>query len=295
MAKEKKEKLPKPPKEPKIKKEKQPGGGRTAVAVIAFILALLCVGGGVYYVLVERQSNLQAGAAAQEERDALKGRVDALEKDAAAERNRESVVILMEPHALAAYMADSAFLYGTRFTNVRYESGGDAGSLVKLRAPVTVTIFNGGDQTITVKSAALYPWETVFDEGFRQETLAAQQAKGFYGELTQGKRDGFSIAPGESVTIEIDARLRGIYGHPALEAETQRFFTAYFADPEAQAPDPAEDVKIDGKGAVNSRVNLLFREALGFYCAQRSTRFTLTYTIETERGNKFSAACVVPF
>ena len=292
MAKEKKEKLPKPP---KVKKEKAPGGGKTAIAVIAFVLALICVGGGVYYVLVERQAAAQAAAAAKEERDALKQRVAALEDAAAAEKNRESVVIQMEPHALAAYMADSAYLYRTRFSSVRYESNPEAAALVKLRAPITVTIFNTGDQTVTVKSAALYPWETIFEEGFRQETLAARQEKGFFGELAQGQRDSFSVAPGESQVIEIYAMLRGVYGHPALEAETQRFFMDYFADPETQAPDSGEDVTIEGWGIMNGRVNYLFREALAFYCEQRHTRFTLTYVIETGRGNSFSATCAVPF
>jgi hypothetical protein len=45
---------------------------------------------------------------------------------------------------------------------------------------------------------------------------------------------------------------------------------------------------------MNGRVNTLFRQALGFYCAQRHTRFTLTYVIQTGRGNSFSATCVVP-
>jgi len=284
MAKEKKVKPP------KVRKEKAPGSGKTALAVTAFILALISLGGGVYIGYREWHAAQQAAQA----NEAIDARVAALEDAAAAEKNRESVVIQMEPHALAAYMADSGRLYGTRFTNVRFEAGGDAGSLVKLRTPVTVTIFNGGEQTITVKGAALYPWETVFEEGFRQETLAAQQEKGFFGELAQGKRDGFSVAPGEFAVIEIDARLRGVYGHPALEAETQRFFAAYFADPENEAPDPGEDIKIEGKGAVNSRVNTLFRQALNFYCAERNTRFTLTYVIETARGNSFSATCVVP-
>ena len=285
-----KEKKVKPPKPEKVQKEKTPGRGKTAIAVTALILAVIAVGGGAYLGYRDWHAAQQAAQA----NAAIDGRVAALEDAAAAEKNRESVVIQMEPHSLAAYMADSGQLYRTRFTNVRYESGGDAGSLVKLRAPVTVTIFNGGDQTITVKSAALYPWETVFEEGFRQETLAAQQEKGFFGELAQGKRDGFSVAPGEYATIEIDARLRGVYGHPALEAETQRFLTGYFADPENEVPDAGEDVRIEGKGTVNSRVNILLRDALGYYCTVRNTRFTLTYTIQTARGNSFSATCVVP-
>jgi len=285
-----KEKKVKPPKPEKVKKKKTPGRGRTALAVTALILAVIAVGGGAYLGYRDWHATQRAA----QDNAAIGGRVAALEEAAAAEKNRESVVIQMEPHSLAAYMSDSGQLYRTRFTSLRYESGGDAGSLVKLRVPVTVTIFNGGDQTITVKSAALYPWETIFEEGFRQEVLAAQQEMGFFGELSQGKRDGFSVAPGEYATVEIDARLRGIYGHPALEAETQRFLTGWFADPENEAPDPDGDVRIEGKGTVNSRVNVLLREALGFYCEQRNTRFTLTYTIQTARGNSFSATCVVP-
>jgi len=280
-------------KPPKVKKEKSPDRGKTAIAVVAFILALISLGGGVYFGYSEWNTARQAAALAKEN-EAIDQRVAALEDAAAAEKNREGVVIQMEPHAVAAYMSDSAYLYKTRFSNVRYESG-ETNALVKLRVPVTVTIFNTGDQTVTVSNAALYPWETIFEEGFRQEALAAQQEKGFFGELAQGQRDSFSIAPGESQTLEIAAMLRGVYGHPALEAETQRFFMEYFADPENVIPDSGEDVTIEGRGIMNGRVNVLFREALGFYCGQRHTRFTLTYVIQTGRGNSFSATCVVPF
>jgi len=288
MAKEKKVK------EPKVKKEKTPGRGKTAIAVVAFILALISLGGGVYFGWSEWNTAKQAAALAKEN-EAIDQRVAALEDAAAAEKNREGVVIQMEPHAVAAYMADSASLYKTQFSSVRYESNPEAAALVKLRAPVTITIHNTSDQTITVTDATLYPWETIFEEGFRQEALAAQQEKGFFGELAQGQRDSFSIAPGESQVIEIYAMLRGVYGHPALEAETQRFLMDYFADPENESPNPDEDVTIEGRGIMNGRVNHLFREALAFYCSQRLTRFTLTYVIETGRGNSFSATCVVPF
>jgi len=291
MAKEKKQKPPKPP---KVKKEKTPRRGKTALAVIAFILALISLGGGAYFGYSEWNTARQAAALAKEN-EAIGQRVAALEEAAALEKNREGVVVQMEPHAVAAYMADSAHLYQTRFSNVRYESNPEAAALVKLRVPVTVTIHNTGDQTITVTHAALYPWETIFEEGFRQEALAARQEQGFFGELAQGTRDSFSIAPGESQSIEIYAMLRGVYGHPALEAETQRFLTDYFADPENVAPDPGEDVTVEGRGVMNGRVNTLFREALNFYCAQRHTRFTLTYVIETGRGNSFFSTCVVPF
>ena len=286
MAKEKKVK------EPKVKKEKSPDRGKTAIAVVAFILALISLGGGVYFGYSEWNTARQAAALAKDN-EAIDQRVAALEEAAALEKNRESVVIQMEPHALTAYMSDSAYLYKTQFSNVRYESG-ETNALVKLRVPVTVTIYNTGDQTITVTGAALYPWETIFEEGFRQEALAVQQEKGFFGELAQGQRDSFSIAPGESQAIEIAAMLRGVYGHPALEAETQRFFMEYFADPENVIPDSGEDVTIEGRGIMNGRVNVLFRQALGFYCGQRHTRFTLTYVIETGRGNSFSATCIVP-
>ena len=290
MAKNKEKKV----KEPKVKKEKAPGQGKTALAVVAFILALIALGGGVYFGWSEWNTAKQAAALAKEN-EAIDQRVAALEDAAAAEKNRENVVIQMESHAVAAYMADSANLYKAQFSSVRYESNPEAAALVKLRVPVTVTVFNTGDQTITVSNAALYPWETIFEEGFRQEALAAQQEKGFFGELAQGKRDSFSVAPGESQVIELYAMLRGVYGHPALEAETQRFFMDYFADPENEVPNPDEDVTIEGRGIMNGRVNYLFREALGFYCGERHTRFTLTYVIETGRGNSFSATCVVPF
>ena len=294
MAKEKKIK------EPKAPKEKSPDRGKTILAVVALILALAALGGGGYFGWSGWNTAKRAEALAKENEafakanEAINKRLAALEGFAAAEKNRESVVIRMEPHALAAAMADSAYLYRTRFSNLRFESGAQASAIVKLRVPVTITIFNTGDQTVTVKDAALYPWETIFEEGFRQEALAAQQQKGFFGEPAQGERDSFSIAPGESQSIEIAAMLRGVYGHPALEAETQRFFMDYFGDPEKEAPNPDDDVKIDG-GTMNGRVNHLFREALAFYCAQRQTRFTLTYVIQTGRGNSFSATCTVPF
>jgi len=286
-----KEKKEKPP---KIKKEKTPGRGKTAPAVLAFLLALISLGGGVYFGISEWRTAKQAAALAQEN-ESIKAQLAALEEAASVEKNRESVVLQVEPHGLAAYMSDSAYLYRTQFSAVRYEDSPEADALVKLRVPVTVTIYNTGDQTITVTGAALYPWETIFEEGFRQEALAAQQEKGFFGEVTQGPRDSFSVAPGESQAIEIDARLRGVYGHPALEAEVGSFFMDYFADPENEIPNPDGDVTIDGKGALNGQVNYLFRKALAFYCAGRHTRFTLTYTIQTGRGNAFSATSVVPF
>ncbi|MDR2687019.1 MAG: hypothetical protein LBB75_04645 [Oscillospiraceae bacterium] len=277
-------------KQPKIKKEKAPGRGKTALAAIAFVLALIALSGGVFIGYRDWRAAQQAA----KDKAAFDQRMSALEDAAASEKNRESVAVQMEPHALMAAMADSAFLYKTRFSSVRYEANPQASALVKLRVPVTVTIFNTGDQTVTVTGAALYPWETIFEEGFRQEALAARQEKGFFGELAQGQRDGFSIAPGESQALEVYAMLRGVYGHPALEAELQRFLTDCFADPENVAPDPGEDVTIEGRGVMNSRVNTLFGEALRFYCAQRGTRFTLTYVIRTGRGNSFSATCVVP-
>ena len=286
-----KEKKTRPPKPEKIKKEKKPGRGKTILAVAAFVLALVSLGGGAYVGYREWRAAQQA----VENHEAIDERVAALEDAAAAEKNRESVVIQMEPHALAAYMADSAYQYRTRFSSVRFEAGGEANTLVKLRVPITVTIYNNGDQTMTVKGAALYPWENIFEEGFRQEALAAQQEKGFFGDVTQGQREGFSIAPGEFQVIEIDARLRGVYGHPALEAEVQSYLTEYFSDPENALPEPGDDVAMAGKGCMNSRVNYLFRDALGYYCDRRSTRFTLTYAIQTARGNAFSTMCVVPF
>jgi hypothetical protein len=284
MKQQTKEKKAKPP---KIKKREKPGRGITALAVTAFVLALAAIGGGAYYVCTERQ----ATARRAEDMDNIAGRIEFLEEAAAIEKNRESIVIQMEPHALVAYMADSAYLYKTQFSSVRYESGAEASALVKLRVPLTVTVYNCGDQTVTVENAVLYPWETVFEEGFRQETLAAQQRKGFFGEVARGQRDGFSVAPGESRVIEIDARLRGVYGHPALEAETQRFLTDFFADPENEAPNPDGDVPAEGRGAMNGGVNTLFREALASYCARRNTSFTLTYKVKTGRGNTFSATC----
>jgi len=284
-------------KKPKTRKAKnrEGGGGRTALAAIALVLALASLGGGGYYVFTERQAAAQASAAAKEADDAFKQRLATLEEAASVEKNQESVVIQMEPHGLAAYMADSAYLYITRFSDIRFEAAAESKALVKLRVPLTVTVHNNSDQTITVAGAALYPWETVFDEAARQETLAAQQQKGFFGEVTHGQRDGFSVPPGESVSIEIDARLRGVYSHPALEAETHRFFNSYFSDPAREAPSPDFDVIAEGKGAMNGQVNYLFRDALNFYCAQRNTRFTLTYSIKTGRGNAFSATCTVAF
>jgi hypothetical protein len=189
-------------------------------------------------------------------------------------------------------MSDSAYLYQTRFSSIRYE-GGAQGS-VKLRVPVTVTIFNTSDQTITVKNAALYPWETVFEETARQEALMAQQKAGFFGEIDEGQRDNFSIAPGQSYALEVDAKLRGVYGHPGLEFETHQFFKDYF-EKQGQLPATQDDVAVPGKGAFNGQVNYLFCEALAYYCAQRNTRFTLSYVVETARGNTFSATCAVPF
>ena len=287
-------------KPPRVRRPKAPGGGgggggRTAVAVIALLLALASLGGGGYYVYTERQATAQASAAAKEAEDAFNKRLAALEEAASVEKNKESVVLQMEPHSLAAYMADSAYLYQTRFSDVRFAAAAETQALVKLRVPVTVTVHNNSDQTITVESAALYPWETIFDETARQETLAAQQAKGFFGEVVQGQRDGFSVAPGESVSIEIDAMLRGVYGHPALEAETHRFFMDYFGNPAQAAPDPDADIIAEGKGAMNGQLNYLFCDALNFYCTQRNTRFTLTYSIKTGRGNAFSATCTVAF
>ena len=287
MAKAKEKKV----KPPKAKRAKPPGQGKTALAAVAFILALISLGGGAYIGYRDWQAAQQAAL----DSEAIDQRIAALEEAAEAEKNQESVVIQMEPHALAAYMADSAYLYSTQFSSARYENSPEANALVKLRVPVTVTIYNTSEQTITVTGAALYPWETIFEEGFRQEALAAQQEKGFFGELSQGQRDSFSIAPGESQAIEIDARLRGVYGHPALEAETHRFFMDYFSDPEHIAPNPDDDVAVEGKGRMNGQVNHLFRQALSFYCGQRNTRFTLTYVMETARGNSFSATCVVPF
>ena len=141
----------------------------------------------------------------------------------------------------------------------------------------------------------MYPWETIFEETARQETLAAQQEKGFYGELTQGKRADFSIAPGESAAMEVDARLRGVYGHPALETETHQFFMDYFSDPEHAVPNIEDDIAIKGKGQMNGQVNYLFHQALAYYCAQRRTQFTLNYVIKTERGNTFMESCTMPF
>ncbi|MCL2106927.1 MAG: hypothetical protein FWH26_07740 [Oscillospiraceae bacterium] len=283
----------------KLKKEKESsagqkkGGGRNvaAIAVIALALALISLSGASFFGYREWRGAREAREAGR----AIDQRVAALEEAAALEKNRESVVIQMEPHGLAAYMADSGYLYTARFSGLRYESGPEAAAAVKLRVPVTVTIFNNSEQTITVKSAALYPWETIFEEAIRQESLAKQQEKGFFGEVTQGQRDSFSIAPGASHSIEMDARLRGVYGHPAMEAETQRFFMAYFGDSAHALPNAEEDVAVKGKGVINGQVNYLFTQALGFYCDQRSTRFTLSYVIETSRGNTFSSSCIIPF
>ena len=272
-------------------KPKPPGRGRTAFAVTAFILAVITLGGSAYFGWrIYRQAE-----AIEKGSSAINDKIAALEEDISAEKNRENILIQIEPHGLEAYMADSAFLYKTRFSSVRFDTGAEAEGFVRLRVPVTVTLYNDGEQTVTVERAALYPWETIFDEGFRQEALVARQAKGFFGELAQGPRDKFSLAPGESATLEIDAMLRGVYGHPAMESEMRRFLAARFSDPEQAAPDPAGDVTVKGKGLMNARVSFLLRDALAFYCDQRGTRFTLTYTIETERGNSFSATCAVPF
>jgi len=275
----------------KIKMEKTPGRGRTAIAVIALVLALAGLGGGVYFGL----SLFNQAESLSEKNSVLGGKVAALEEAAATEKNRESLVIQMEPHGLAVYMADSAYLYKPRFANVRFDNSPETADSVKQRVPVTVTLYNTSDQTITVKGAALYPWETVFEETAVQETLAAKQRAGFFGELALGQKEGFSVAPGESYAMEVDARLRGVYGHPALEAETQRFLSDRLSGPDDTPPEPADDVAVSGKGLMNGNVNFLFREALGFYCAQRYTRFTLNYTVETARGNTFTASCVVPF
>ena len=282
---------PKPPKikKPKAKKEPKRGAGKgvAALGVIALVLALAAVGGGIYLWVSQRnQAALLAG-----EDSAINAKISALEEAAALEKNRENVFIQMEPHAPAVFMANSAQLYMTRFSNIRYEGEGG----VKIRVPLTVTVHNNGEQTITVERAALYPWETIFDETPRQETLAAKQSRGFFGELTKGQREKFSVPPGESVIIEADARLRGVYSHPALESELHRFFKDYFSDPESESPATAGDIPVEGKGTMNGQVNYLFSEALGTYCARRGTRFTLTYTIETARKNTFSAACAVPF
>lgn len=290
--KEKKPKPPKPPKikEPKIKKERAPGTGSKAalaLGVAALLLALAGIGGGVYLWFSQRDQ----AAALAEQSSGMESKLSALEEAAAVEKNRENVFIQLEPHAPVVYMADSANLYLTRFSNIRYEGEGG----IKIRVPLTVTIYNNADQTVTVESAALYPWETIFDETPLQQTLAAKQAGGFFGERTQGQRDKFSVAPGESVTIEADARLRGVYTHPALESELHAFFKAYYDDAENALPNAEEDIALPGKGTMNGQVNYLFSEALGAYCAARATRFTLTYTIATARGNSFSATCAVPF
>jgi len=290
-----KEKKAKPPKikEPKPEKEPKQSGGRLGMALglVALLLALVSAAGGAY--LWAAQKN-QAALLAQKD-SAINKKLSALEEAAALEKNRESVFIQLEPHAPAVFMTDSTNLYLTQFSNIRYEAGADDSSHIKIRVPLTVTIHNNSDQTITVAEAALYPWETIFDETARQETLAAKQAKGFFGEVTRGQRDKFSVPPGESVSVEIDARLRGVYTHPALESTLHSFFKEYFADPDHEAPDPGGDIAIKGKGMMNGPVNYLFSEALDRYCARRSTQFTLTYTITTARENTFSATCIVPF
>jgi len=284
------EKKAKPPKikEPKVAKKtiQSSGRGGIALGIAALLLALAGLGGGVFLWITQKN---QVALFAREG-SAINQKLSDLEEAAALEKNRENVFIQMEPHAPVIYMADSQGLYLTRFSNVRYEGGS-----VKIRVPLTVTIHNNADQTVTVTEAALYPWETVFDETPRQEALAAKQAKGFFGEVTRGQRNKFSIPPGESVSVEIDARLRGIYTHPALESELHGFFKDYFADPDHVALDPEGDVAVKGKGTMNGPVNYLFSEALGRYCARRSTQFTLTYTITTARENTFSATCAIPF
>ena len=292
--KEKKSKARRERKEAKVNR-KRPGRGLTALAVVTLLLALAGIGGGVYYVFTQQQAAAEAAAAAKKESDAVGKRISTLEEAAALEKNKESVFIQMEPHGLAAYMADSAYLYKTQFSDVRFDAAVETSALVKLRVPVTVTIYNNSEQTVTVAGAALYPWETIFEETARQETLAREQKKGFFGEVTSGQRDGFSIPPGESVSIEIDARLRGVYGHPALEAETHRFFMEYFGDPANELPGAEGDLAVAGKGVMNGQANYLLCDALAFYCTQRYTRFTLTYTVETGRGSTFSAACAVAF
>ncbi|MDR0530913.1 MAG: hypothetical protein LBG83_02480 [Oscillospiraceae bacterium] len=282
----------KPPKG-KPPKEKKPGRGRMAVALAALLLGTISLAGVAYFgfraIQSERAQTKIAG-----DYNALKGQIEKLEQAAALEKNRESVVIQLEPHGLTAYMTDSKRLYQTLFSGVRYESNPEAAGAVKLRVPLSVTIYNNSEQTITIQSAALYPWETIFEETAVREPLAARQKSGFFGSLDQGQRDRFSVAPGASYSLEIDARLRGVYTHPALEAEMSRFFMEYFDDPEHAAPSLEGDSAIEGKGVVNGQVNYLYRKALAYYCTQRSTRFTLTYSIKTARGNTFSASCAVP-
>jgi len=275
------EKKVKPPKEPKVKSESS-GKGKTALSVIAILLALASIGTAVYFG--------RNGQRIAQENSAINAKLDKLEQNVNQEKNKESILIQMEPHGLEAYMTDSARLYQTLFSSVRLDE-----TDLKLRVPVTVTIHNNSDQTITVSEAALYPWETVFEETALQESLAAEQEKGFFGEITKGERNGFSIAPGKSQAIEINARLRGVYAHPAMEAELRQFFSAHFSDPEQTAPSADDDVTVTGKGTMNGRVNYLLRDALGFYCTERNTRFTLTYRVTTARGNAFSSTCSVVF
>ena len=275
------EKAVKPPKEPKVKRESS-GKGKTVLGIIAILLALASLSTAIYFGMNGRRI--------AQENSAINAKLDKLEQNVNQEKNRESVLIQMEPHGLEAYMTDSARLYQTLFSSVRYDE-----TDLKLRVPVTVTIHNNSDQTITISDAALYPWETVFEETTRQESLAAEQEKGFFGELTKGERSGFSIAPGKSQSIEIDARLRGVYTHPAMEAELRKFFSEHFKNPEQLVPTAGEDLAVTGKGTSNGRVNYLLRDALGFYCTERSTRFTLTYRVTTARGNAFSSTCSVVF
>ena len=125
MAREKKVKPPKPPKEPKVKNESS-GKGKTALSVIAILLALASIGTAVYFGM--------NGQRIARENSAINEKLDKLEQNVNQEKNKESVLIQMEPHGLEAYMTDSARLYQTLFSSVRYDE-----TDLKLRVPVTVT------------------------------------------------------------------------------------------------------------------------------------------------------------
>ena len=106
-------------------------------AIVALLLSLASLGIALFLIFSGQRAARLADRIAKDN-ETINQKVAALEEAAAAEKNRESAVIQMEPHGLAVYMGDSAALYKTKFSSIRYE-GAEA---VKLRAPVTVTIFN---------------------------------------------------------------------------------------------------------------------------------------------------------
>ena len=192
----------------------------------------------------------------------------------------EDIEISIKSDQLRVYMYDSEYCYQTSFSSMYLTDFLATEFFVMSYIPVTVTIYNNSDKTLTIRNSS-------FNSYSPSKTVDVSD-NFFYGHILEGDKYNFSIPPGEFKELKIEAHLdvrefSEEIGNIVGE-ELRKYGMGYITE--------ADEYKFE-HCVSNWIVDNLFDNAFCEIKKQQDLRWEIKYAIQTARGSNFDAICII--